>query len=502
MGEIVKIFDTTLRDGEQTPRVNLNKEDKIMIARQLEKLGVDIIEAGFPIASVGDFEGVKAVAESVEKPIVCALARLVKEDIDRASEALKYAKKPRIHVFLATSDIHLEYKLKLSRDEVIQRTKKLVAYAKSLVDDIQFSAEDATRTDRDFLCRVFEVAIDSGATTLNIPDTVGFIQPMEYYEFISYIKNNTKGIEKVTMSVHCHDDLGLSTANALSGVLAGAKQIECTINGLGERAGNTSLEEVVMAIDTRPEFYDLKTNINTRQIYKTSKLVTSLSGVEVSPTKSIIGTNCFLHESGIHQDGILKNRSTYEIMDSSKIGIPSNDGIVLGKHSGRHAFKAFLEHNGFRFEDDKINRAFVEFKKLTDNKKYITVEDVTSILIDEDFEKENYKFVSYESKTIEDGNTMVTIKMSKGPILLIESASGNGQVDASYKAINKIVNQKIEITNYEINAISGKSDALGEAKVRMKLGNKEINTSGLDMDIIKASILAYIQGINKFGIEF
>ena len=258
----------------------------------------------------------------------------------------------------------------------------------------------------------------------------------------------------------------------------------------------------MMAIDTRPEFYDLKTNINTRQIYKTSKLVTSLSGVEVSPTKSIIGTNCFLHESGIHQDGILKNRSTYEIMDSSKIGIPSNDGIVLGKHSGRHAFKAFLEHNGFRFEDDKINRAFVEFKKLTDNKKYITVEDVTSILIDEDFEKENYKFVSYESKTIEDGNTMITIKMSKGPILLIESASGNGQVDASYKAINKIVNQKIEITNYEINAISGKSDALGEAKVRMKLGNKEINTSGLDMDIIKASILAYIQGINKFGIEF
>ena len=287
--EKVKIFDTTLRDGEQTPRVNLNKEDKIMIAKQLEKLGVDIIEAGFPASSEGDFEGVRAVAQAVEKPVVCALSRLVKEDIQRAAEALKEAKYPRIHVFLATSDIHLEHKLKMTRQQIIDRTRDLMAYAKSFVDDIQFSAEDATRTDKDYLYQVYEVAISSGATTINVPDTVGFIQPIEYYELISYIKKNTKGVENVTISAHCHDDLGLATANALSGVTAGVRQIECTINGLGERAGNTALEEAVMAIDTRSEMYDIGTNINTRQIYKTSKLVTSLTGIEIAPTKSVIG---------------------------------------------------------------------------------------------------------------------------------------------------------------------------------------------------------------------
>jgi len=500
--EKVKIFDTTLRDGEQTPRVNLNKEDKIMIAKQLEKLGVDIIEAGFPASSEGDFEGVRAVAQAVEKPVVCALSRLVKEDIQRAAEALKEAKHPRIHVFLATSDIHLEHKLKMTRQQVIDRTRDLVAYAKSFVDDIQFSAEDATRTDKDYLCQVYEVAISSGATTINVPDTVGFIQPIEYHELISYIKKNTKGVENVTISAHCHDDLGLATANALSGVTAGVRQIECTINGLGERAGNTALEEAVMAIDTRSEMYDIGTNINTRQIYKTSKLVTSLTGIEIAPTKSVIGENCFLHESGIHQDGIIKNRSTYEIMDSSKIGIPKNDGLVLGKHSGRHAFKVFLEHNGFHFDDEKINEAFAEFKKLTDTKKYVTVEDITSLLTDGEIEKENYSFVSYHSATLEDKITQVSVILQKDGQIIQQTAVGNGQVDASYKAINKIVNQPIEIINYEINAVSSQSDALGEARIRLKLGNREINTSGLDVDIIKASILAYIHGINKLGLEF
>lgn len=498
----VRIFDTTLRDGEQTPRVNLNQEDKVMIARQLEKLGVDIIEAGFPIASIGDFEGVQAVARAVERPVVCGLARCVKADIERAAEALKDAKHPRIHVFLATSDIHLEYKLKLTREEAIERARAMVAYAKSFVDDIQFSAEDATRSDKDFLCEIFAEVIKAGATTINIPDTVGFIQPLDYYEFISYIKANTPGMENVIISTHCHDDLGMATANAMAGVQAGARQIECTVNGLGERAGNSSLEEVVMAMDTRADYYGVKTNINTREIYRTSKLVTSLSGIEVAPTKSVIGMNCFLHESGIHQDGILKNRATYEIMNPAKIGIPMNDGLVLGKHSGRHAFKAFLEHNGFRLNDDEVNDAFSEFKKLTDTKKYITVEDITSIIMNDQPTDDNYKFVSYESHTTDEGETVVTVKLISDGEQVTATASGNGQVDAAYKAINRIVNQPIEITDFEINAISGKSDAMAEAKVRIKLGNREINTAGLDMDVIKASILAYIQGINKLGLTF
>lgn len=498
----VKIFDTTLRDGEQTPRVNLNKEDKIMIARQLEKLGVDIIEAGFPIASIGDFEGVQAVSRAVEKPIICGLARCIKADIDRAYEALKDAKHPRIHVFLATSDIHLEYKLQLTREEAIKRAVDMVTYAKSLIDDIQFSAEDATRTDKDYLCEIFAEVIKAGATTINIPDTVGYAQPLEYYEFISYIYNNTPGIKDVTISVHCHNDLGLAGANALAGVLGGARQIECTVNGLGERAGNTAIEEAAMIIDTRQSYYNVETGINTREIYRTSKLVTSLSGIEVSPTKAIVGLNCFLHESGIHQDGILKNRSTYEIMNPSKIGIPMNDGIVLGKHSGRHAFKVFLEHNGFDLEEENVNEAFKKFKKLTDQKKYVTVEDITALVMDEQPSADNYEFVSYISSTADDGATEVTVTVKKGEVVYKQSANGNGQVDAAYNAINKIVNQPIEITNYEIAAVSSQSDALGEAKVRIKLRNREINTSGLDMDVIKASILAYIQGINKLGIDF
>ncbi|MDO5695646.1 MAG: 2-isopropylmalate synthase [Eubacteriales bacterium] len=500
--EKVKIFDTTLRDGEQTPRVNLNREDKIMIARQLEKLGVDIIEAGFPIASEGDFLGVEAVARTVEKPTVCALARCVKADIERAAEALKDAKHPRIHVFLATSDIHLTYKLKLSREEAVARAREMVAYAKSFVDDIQFSAEDASRTDKDFLCEIFGEVIRAGATTINIPDTVGFIQPAEYADFIAYIRNNTEGMDKVTISVHCHDDLGLGTANALGGVMGGARQVECTVNGLGERAGNSALEEVVMALDTRGKYYNLGTNVKTREIYRTSKLVTSLTGVEAAPTKSVIGMNCFLHESGIHQDGILKNRSTYEIMNPAKIGIPMNDGIVLGKHSGRHAFKAFLQHHGFELSEKKTDKAFREFKKLTDNKKYVTVEDITAIVIDEVPAQDNFRFVSYQSRTDENGETEVTVKLVNDGRELAATAVGNGQVDAAYKAINSIINRPVEITDYEICAVSGKSDALGEAKVRMKLGTREINTSGLDMDVIKASILAYIQGINKLGVTF
>lgn len=493
----IKIFDTTLRDGEQTPRVNLNKEDKVTIAKQLEILGVDVIEAGFPISSEGDFQGVKAVAEAVEKPVVCALARCVKEDILAAANALESANHKRIHVFLATSPIHLKDKLNLTEEEAVRRAVEMVAFAKSLVGDIQFSAEDATRSDKDFLCRIFGEVIKAGATTLNIPDTVGFIQPHEYGAFIKYIKDNTKGIEKAVIAVHCHDDLGMATSNALAGVLGGAGQIECTINGLGERAGNTALEESVMAINTRSDLYKVETDIVTEELYKTSKLVTALTGAEIAPTKSIVGDNCFLHESGIHQDGIIKNRRTYEIMDPQKIGIPQNDGLILGKHSGRRAFKAFLAHSGVNVNKYEEEEIFYRFKKLTDEKKYISTGDIMALVEKENPSEKDYKFISYVSKGLEEGLTQVQVKISKGQEEMIETAQGNGQVDAAYKAINKMVNKPVELLDYWINAISGKSDAQGEARVRVKLYDKEINTWGLDGDIVKASILAYIQGINK-----
>ena len=345
--EKVKIFDTTLRDGEQTPRVSLNMNDKVQIAKQLENLGVDIIEAGFPISSDGDYEAVKAVSEAVENVTVCALARCNKKDIDRAAQALTNAKHPRIHVFIATSDIHLEHKLKMNKQQCVEKAVESVKYAKSLVDDIQFSAEDASRSDPDFLVEIFEKVIDAGATTINVPDTVGYAQSDEYYKLLDYVITNTKNAKGITFSVHCHDDLGIATANALSGVKAGARQVECTINGIGERAGNSSLEEVAMILDTRSNYYNVTTNIDTTQIYKTSKLISAITGVNIAKNKSVVGENCFLHESGIHQDGILKNRETYEIMNPDKIGIPKSDGLILGKHSGRHAFIAFLRHHGF-----------------------------------------------------------------------------------------------------------------------------------------------------------
>ncbi|MDI9517868.1 MAG: 2-isopropylmalate synthase [Bacillota bacterium] len=497
--EKVKIFDTTLRDGEQTPRVSLNVSDKIQIAKQLERLGVDIIEAGFPISSDGDFEAVKAVSEAVENVTVCALARCNKKDIDRAAEALQNAKHPRIHVFIATSDIHLEYKLKMSKEQCVNKAVEMVKYAKSLVDDIQFSAEDASRSNPDFLVEIFEKVIEAGATTINVPDTVGYAQNEEYYNLIDYVIKNTKNSDKVTFSVHCHDDLGIATANALAGVKAGARQIECTINGIGERAGNSSLEEVAMILDTRANYYNVSTNIDTTQIYKTSKLISAITGVSIAKNKSVVGENCFLHESGIHQDGILKNRETYEIMNPDKIGIPKSDGLILGKHSGRHAFVAFLKHHGFEMSEEEINENFIKFKELTDSKKYVTIDDITSLVGRLPY-NENYKFHSYTSSNNNDGTATVYLNISHGDNLITKRAVGNGQVDAAFKALNSIVKRDIEVLNFEINAVSSLSDALGEAKVKLKLDDQEISTSGLDLDIIKASILAYVQGINKFGI--
>lgn len=500
--ETVKIFDTTLRDGEQTPKVNLNKEDKVVIAKQLELLGVDIIEAGFPVSSEGDFEAVKAVADACKKATVCALARCVEKDIDMAALALKNAKNKRIHVFLATSEIHLKEKLKITKEKALEIIDKMVRYAKSKVDDIQFSAEDATRTEKEFLVKAFNIAIKAGATTINVPDTVGYSQPNEYFQLIKYIKENIENKNNITISVHCHDDLGLASSNALMGILGGARQVECTINGLGERAGNSSLEEVVMAIKTRKDIYnDVKTNIDTKQIYKTSKLVGALTNINMSPTKSVIGQNCFLHESGIHQDGILKNRKTYEIMDPQEIGLPQNDGIILGKHSGRHAFKAYLENLAINIEEDKLNDSFEKFKELTAIKKYITTEDILSIVKEDKVPEPLYKFISYTSFSNEFSIVEVTIKLKKGDKIIVQKAFGNGPVDASYKAINKIVKKDIEIQDYQIQAVSERSDSLGEAKIRMSLGDKTLKSTGLDKDIVKASIIAYINGINKLGIN-
>lgn len=495
----IKIFDTTMRDGEQTPRVSMNKEDKVAIAKHLEALGVDVIEAGFAFASDGDFEAVKAVAEAVERPIVCSLARATKGDIERAAEALKNAKHPRIHTFIATSDIHLTHKLKITREECVERAAKMVAYAKQFVDDVEFSAEDATRSDKDFLVEVFSAVIEAGATTINVPDTVGFTLPSEYYDLIVYLREKVKGIDKVDISLHCHDDLGMATANSLAGVLAGATQIEVAMNGLGERAGNAALEEVVMALDTRSDFYKAKTNIVTQEIYATAKLVCAISGVELSPVKAITGTNAFLHESGIHQDGFLKARQTYEIMDPVKIGIPPNDGLVLGKHSGRKAFRQFLQDHGYDLADKVSDDLFVAFKQLADQKKYIAIEDIERLISHEQVAFDDWHLRSYQSVNDDGGVVRVSLSLVREGEVIQQTAFGNGPVDAAFKAINQAVGCEFDIEDYQISAVSSHSNAQGEARIRMRLGERVLSTSGLDKDIIVASILAYLQGVNRFG---
>ncbi len=368
--EKVKIFDTTLRDGEQSPGFSMNVEEKVRMAKQLEKLNVDIIEAGFPIASPGDFEAVKAISENVKNCIIAGLARANRADIERAAEALKNAKRPRIHVFIATSDIHLEKKLNMSREQALETLIESIKFAREFVDDVEFSAEDATRSDWDYLVKVFTSAIDAGASTINVPDTVGYTVPSEFRRLITYLKENVKNINKATISVHCHNDLGLAVANSISAIEAGARQVECTINGIGERAGNASLEEIVMTIYVRKDILPFKTDVVTQQIYPTSRLLTHITGIRVQPNKAIVGDNAFAHEAGIHQDGVLKYSGTYEIMTPQSIGLPSNI-LVLGKHSGRHAFKERLKALGYELSDEDINKAFAQFKILADKKKEI-----------------------------------------------------------------------------------------------------------------------------------
>ncbi|MDN5293601.1 MAG: 2-isopropylmalate synthase [Eubacteriales bacterium] len=496
----VYIFDTTLRDGEQSPGVSLNVNEKVEIARQLTRLGVDIIEAGFPVASPGDFAAVRAVAAEVKGVTVAALARANQNDIDRAWEAIKDAESPRIHTFIATSDIHLKHKLRMSREEVLEAAVAAVKYARRYTSDVEFSAEDAFRSDHDFLCRVLEAVINAGATTVNIPDTVGYATPQEFHDFIRDIFRKVPNIDRAVVSVHCHNDLGLAVANSLAAILAGARQVECTINGIGERAGNAALEEVVMALYTRQALFGKKTRIRTEEIYRTSKLVSKLTGMKVQPNKAIVGQNAFAHESGIHQDGVLKERSTYEIMNPQLIGRSLSTTIVLGKHSGRHAVRERLRSLGYELNEEELNRVFQRFKIVADRKKEITDEDLQAIIEEEILRiPETYQLAYLH---ISSGTTIVptaTVGLKKNGEELDEAACGDGPVDAIYKAIDKITGVPCTLVSYAIDALTAGKDALGEVTVRVRSDStgRVYTGRGVSPDILEASAKAYINAINR-----
>jgi 2-isopropylmalate synthase len=494
----VLIFDTTLRDGEQAPGASMNPKEKLEIAFALERLGVDIIEAGFPVASQGDFDSVVNVAKHIKNSTVCGLARSLKKDIDAAGDAIKHAKRGRIHVFLATSKIHLEHKFKKGPDEILQIAVDAVKYARGKVTDIEFSPEDASRSEKDFLYRVLEAVIKAGATTLNIPDTVGYATPVEYGQLIADIKNNVPNIGKAIISTHCHDDLGLAVANSLSGIRNGARQVECTINGIGERAGNASMEEIVMALRTRSDFYKCTTGINTKEIYRTSRLVSKATGFVVPPNKAIVGANAFRHESGIHQDGILKERTTYEIMSAEDVGVPAAGGLVLGKHSGRHAFKDRLKSLGIVLDEAQVDRAFDRFKNLADKKKQVFDEDLVAIIDDE--AKSVHKTWELKSLLVTSGTNIapqveITL-ISKGKTYKKKS-SGDGPVDACYKAIESLTKRKAKLLEYGIQSVTQGKDALGEVTVKVSVDDKSVIGHGASTDIIEASAKAYINAINK-----
>ena len=501
--ERVRIFDTTLRDGEQSPGVSLNAMEKLQIARQLQKLGVDVIEAGFPITSPGDKEAVSLIAREVKGVVVAALARASALDIETAWEAIKEAESPRIHTFIATSDIHLKYKLKMDRETVIERAVAAVKLAKKFTADVEFSAEDASRSDLDFLCRVVEAAVKAGATTINIPDTVGYAEPEEFGEFIRKILEKVPVMDRAVLSVHCHDDLGLAVANSLAAIKNGARQVECTINGIGERAGNCSLEEIVMALYTRKDVLPFYTGIKTEEIYRTSKLVSNLTGMPVQPNKAIVGKNAFSHESGIHQDGVLKERTTYEIMNPRLVGIPESR-LVLGKHSGRHALKERLLELGYELTEEQLNEAFVKFKALADKKKEVTDQDLEAMM-EEEIRKvlETYSLEYFHIST---GSTIIptaTVGLLKEGEKLEEAATGDGPVDAIYKAINKITGLTPVLEQYSINAVTSGEDALGEVVVKLKNGFGKIVTGrGVSTDILEASAKAYLNGINKLLFDY
>ncbi len=497
MNDHVLIFDTTLRDGEQSPGASMNTAEKLRIATQLEKLGVDILEAGFPAASDGDLEAVSRIAGKLEKTEVAALARTSKEDLDRAWEAIRHAAKPRIHTFIATSDIHLKYKLKMTREEVVTAAVEAVKYATALTDNVEFSAEDGSRSDRDFLCRVFEAVIEAGAKTVNLPDTVGYAIPQEFFELVRYVKAHTPNIDRAVLSVHCHNDLGLATANTLSAIAAGARQAEVTINGIGERAGNTSLEEVVMSLVTRNNSLKLTTSIHAQYIYPTSRLVSMITGIIVQPNKAIVGANAFAHEAGIHQDGVLKNPMTYEIMKPETIGLSTNR-LVLGKHSGRHALRSRLKDMGYDLSDEEINIVFTRFKELADKKKHVVDEDLEVIVTEgilrtADIFKLEYLHVTAGTTVL----PMASVKLEVNGRSVKGAGYGNGPIDAAFNTISKLTGTGSELLRFSVSALTGGTDAQGEVTVRLSENGLLALGRGADPDIITASAKAYVNGLNR-----
>jgi len=497
MADRVLLFDTTLRDGEQSPGNTMNTPEKLRVARQLEALGVDIIEAGFPIASEGDFDAVRLIAETIKNSEVAGLARANNEDIDRAWEAIKVAKKPRIHTFISTSDIHLKHQFKKNKDEILELAVKAVKRAKRYTDNVEFSAMDATRSDWDYLCKVFEAVIDAGAITLNVPDTVGYAVPDEFGNLIRYIMTNVPNISKAIISVHCHNDLGLAVANSIAAIRNGARQIECTINGIGERAGNASLEEIAMILKTRKDLFGLDTRIKTEKIYPTSRLITSITGVPVQPNKAIVGANAFAHESGIHQDGLLKSKITYEIMTPESVGIPKSS-LILGKHSGRHAFRERIIEMGYSLEDKELNLAFKRFKSLSDMKKDVYNEDIEMIIMDEIYKiPEKYKLVYLNVTCGKATIPTATVKIDIDGSVYQDVGVGDGPVDATYKIIKRLVKTNSNLLKFSINSITQDMDAQGEVFVKLEEEGHTVIGKGADTDIIVASAKAYINALNK-----
>lgn len=501
MSQDLIIFDTTLRDGEQSPGASMTMDEKLRIAKMLEQMKVDVIEAGFPIASPGDFEAVKAIADTIKDSTICGLSRALDKDIEAAGNALKNAVSPRIHTFIATSPIHMREKLNMEPDQVIENAIKAIKKARQYTDNVEFSAEDAGRSEPEFLARIVEAAINAGASTINIPDTVGYTIPAEFGKMVKNLIENVPNSDKAIFSVHCHNDLGLAVGNSLSAVLNGARQVECTINGLGERAGNASLEEIVMAVRTRQDIFPCDTRIDATHIVPTSRLVSRITGFPVQPNKAIVGKNAFAHESGIHQDGVLKSRETYEIMRAQDVGWSDNQ-IVLGKHSGRNAFKTRLEELGFTFDsDDELNKAFQKFKNLADRKHDIFDEDLLLIVSQthEDTDENTYELV-YSNVCSETGETphaKVTVKI--GGEETTGNASGSGPVDAVYKAIEEVVHSETELKLYSVNNITSGTDSQGEVTIQLQKSGRSVYGHGAHTDIVVASARAYIDALNKLA---
>lgn len=498
MSKRIYIFDTTLRDGEQSPGISLNSSEKLKIARQLSKLGVDIIEAGFPAASKGDFEGVRSIAKDVRDSTIAALARANKQDIDRAWEAISDAENPRIHTFIATSDIHMKYKLKMEPEEVLKKAVEMVSYASRFCPEVEFSPEDAARTEPEFLYRVIEAVINAGAKVVNIPDTVGYMAPGEFGGLIRNIRNNVSNIDKALISVHCHNDLGMAVANSLAAIENGALQVECTVNGIGERAGNAALEEIVMALKTRNDYYQTSTGIITEKIYRTSSMISIATGMHIQANKAIVGANAFAHESGIHQHGMMSNSKTYEIMTPISIGLKQSQ-MVLGKHSGRHAFEEKLKDMGYsNLNQEEVNRAFESFKDLADKKKFVMDRDIEALITQESrntFEK--YRLEYYQISSGSEITSTSTVRIKCNDDVYEEAACGDGPVDATFNAIERAIGVRVKLDEYLIKAATGGKDALGEVTVKISKDNMRSAGYGVSTDVVEASAKAYINAINN-----